>query len=297
MPTSGRAKERHSKTSLPPTGTVTFLFSDIEGSTTRWESHREAMSVAVARHDEVIKQAIADHGGHIFKTVGDAFCAAFSTASKGLRAALEAQLALSQEDFAAVGGLRVRIGLHTGHAEERDADYFGPAVNRVARLTSIGHGGQILLSGAAHELAQHDAPREITFTDLGLHRLKDLTQPERVWQALIKDVVAEFPPLRSLDALPNNLPVQVTSFCGREQDLKDLKAHLDAHRLVTLFGAGGVGKTRLAAQAGAELLDHFPDGVWIADLGPVSDPESVPSVVAKALGVSQADGVRMEEAI
>ena len=179
------------------------------------------------------------------------------------------------------------MGLHTGYAEERDADYFGPAVNRVTRLMSIGHGGQVLLSGATHALVQSEAPHEMRFTDLGSHRLKDLAHPEHVWQVTVKDLPSEFPRLNSLDTLPNNLPIQVTSFRGREQDLEDLKAHLVEHRLVTLVGAGGIGKTRLAAQLGAEVLDRFPDGVWVADLAPITDAELVPSVVAKTLGVSQ----------
>jgi len=187
------------------------------------------------------------------------------------------------------------MGLHTGYAEEREADYFGPAVNRAARLMSIGHGGQVLLSDVTRELIQDDVPHDVTFIDLGLHRLKDLALPEHVWQANITGMSSEFAPLTSLDALPNNLPMQVTSFHGREQDLEELKAHLAEHRLVTLFGAGGVGKTRLAAQVGAELLEQFPDGVWIADLAPITEHESVASVIAQALGVSQAQGRLVDE--
>lgn len=291
MPESTRAKDRRHKHSVSlPTGTVTFLFSDIQGSTERWEAHRDAMKAAVTRHEKVVRAAISLHDGYIFKTVGDAFCSAFATAPKALAAALDAQRGLNAEDFSAVHGLRVRMGLHTGYAEERDADYFGPAVNRVARLTSIGHGGQVLLSSATHELVQNEASQDTSFTDLGLHRLKDLAQPEHVWQVTVKGLPFDFPPLKSLDTLPNNLPVQVTSFRGREQDLEDLKAHLAEHRLVTLLGAGGVGKTRLATQLGAEVLDRFSDGVWIADLAPITDSDLVPNVVAKALGASQAQG-------
>ena len=285
---SGKGRQVKQARSLP-TGTVTFLFSDIEGSTERWEAYRSAMKAAVARHDAIMREAIERYGGYVFKTVGDAFCAAFSDASHALHAALEANLALAREDFSAVDSLRVRMGLHTGSAEERDADYFGPAVNRVARLMSIGHGGQLLMSGITHELVHNDA-KDTVFTDLGLHRLKDLAEPERVWQASAGNLQRDFPPLNSLDALPNNLPVQMTNFIGRERDLEDLKAYVAAHRLVTLFGAGGVGKTRLAAQAGGELLDRFSDGVWIADFAPITEPASVTSVVAQVLGVSQAQG-------
>jgi predicted ATPase/class 3 adenylate cyclase len=298
MPHNTRTKERQpKKTRSLPTGTVTFLFSDIEGSTERWEKHRAPMKAAVARHEHLMRDAISRHDGHVFKTVGDAFCAAFATAPNAVNAALDAQRALSAEDFSAVHGLRVRMGLHTGYTEERDADYFGPAVNRVARLVSIGNGGQILLSGAAYELAQHDAPQEMRFTDLGLHRLKDLAQPEHVWQVTAKDMPGEFARLNSLDTLPNNLPVQVTTFRGREKDLEDLKAQLTEHRLISLIGAGGVGKTRLAAQLGAEVLDRFPDGVWIADLASVTDAGLVTSVVAKTLGVSQAQVRLVDESM
>ena len=278
-----------------PSGTITFLFSDIEGSTERWEAYRKAMKGAVARHDDLMRAAIEGQGGHVFKTVGDAFCAAFSDPPHALQAALEADLALAREDFSAVDGLRVRIALHTGCAEERDADYFGPAVNRVARLMSIGHGGQVLLSGITHELVRNEA-KEVTFSDLGLHRLKDLAEPERVWQAGVSGLQTDFPPLKSLDVLPNNLPVQVTSFIGRERDLEELKNFVADHHVVTLFGAGGVGKTRLAAQVGAELVDRFADGVWIADFAPITDPGSVTSVIAQVLGVSQTHG-RLHEAI
>jgi predicted ATPase len=280
-----------------PTGTVTFLFSDIEGSTERWESHRDAMKAAVARHEELVRQAISRHDGYVFKTLGDAFCAAFATAPNALNAAVDAQRALCSEDFSAVGGLRVRMGLHTGSAEERDADYFGPAVNRVARLASIGHGAQVLLSDTTHALVQNEPPRDTTFTDLGSHRLKDLAQPEHVWQLTLSGDKSDFQPLKSLDALPNNLPIQVTSFLGRDGDVEDLKLHFVEHRLITLVGAGGVGKTRLAVQLGAEMLDRFPDGVWICDLAPIADAELVSSVVAKALGVSQAQVRLSDESI
>jgi predicted ATPase/class 3 adenylate cyclase len=298
MPHSGRAHERLSKHPVSlPTGTVTFLFSDIEGSTERWETHHHAMKAAVARHEQLVRLAISRYGGYVFKTVGDAFCSAFATAPNAVRGAVEAQRELGKEDFSAVNGLRVRMGLHTGYAEERDADYFGPAVNRVTRLMSIGHGGQVLLSATTHELVQDEAPHETTFTDLGLHRLRDLAQPEHVWQVSAKGLPTDFPPLKSLDTLPNNLPIQVTSFRGREQDLEDLKAHLAEHRLVTLLGAGGVGKTRLAAQLGGELLERFPDGVWIADLAPITDSELVSSVVAKVVGVSQTQGRLVDESM
>jgi class 3 adenylate cyclase len=219
------------------------LFSDIEGSTQRWEANRVEMRAAVARHEQLMSAAIAQHGGYVFKTLGDAFCVAFPTAPEALGAAIDAQLVLAKEDFSTVDGLRVRMGLHTGYAEERNADYFGPAVNRIARLMSIGHGGQVLLSASTRELAHGDLPPGATLLDLGTHRLKDLTEPEQVWQLVIAGLPAEFPPLKSLDAVPNNLPIQRTTFVGRERDVAEVKELVGRHRLLTLFSPGGVAKT------------------------------------------------------
>lgn len=217
-----------------PTGTVTFLFSDIEGSTQRWETNRDDMRVAVAHHEQLVRAAIEHHQGYVFKTIGDAFCATFRTAPDAVRAAVEMQRVLAAQDFSAIGGLRVRIGIHAGHADERDGDYFGPAVNRVSRLMAIGHGGQILLSGATHALVASDMPNGVSLVDLGSHRLKDLTNPEQVWQAVASDAVRSFPPLRSLDALPHNLPIQHTSFRGRERDVDEVKKLVREHNAKVL---------------------------------------------------------------
>ena len=270
-----------------PTGTVTFLFSDIEGSTQRWEHHHDAMTAAVARHDVLVRGEIERHGGFVFKTVGDAFCAAFSTPRQALRAALACQQRLLAEDFSAVGGLRVRMGIHVGTVVERDSDYYGPTVNRVARLMSIGHGGQVLVSDAVRDAVANGLPDGTSLVDLGLRRLKDLMLPERVWQASGGGLPSDFAPLTSLDARPNNLPVQRTALLGREDDLAFVKRLVTAHRLVTVSGAGGVGKTRLALQVGADLIDRYERGVWFADLSPISDGGLVPSVIAQALDVSQ----------
>src|ERR1700730_14485738 len=204
-----------------PTGTVTFLFSDIEGSTQRWEQHREVMQAAIERHDEILRREIETNHGYVFKTVGDAFCAAFGRAEDAITAAIDAQRKLAKEDFTNVDGLRVRMGLHMGEAVERRGDYFGPDVNRVARLMSIGHGGQVLISNDVQRQVEDNLPSGVLFVDLGLRRLKDLTQPEKVWQLTIAGLPAEFPPLNSLDARPNNLPVQVNALLGRESDLND----------------------------------------------------------------------------
>jgi predicted ATPase/class 3 adenylate cyclase len=270
-----------------PSGTVTFLFTDIEGSTERWERHRAEMQNAVRRHEEIMRAAIAAHDGYVFKTVGDAFCATFRTAPEAIAAALDAQRALSAEDFSAVEGLKVRMAIHTGLSYERSGDYFGPTVNRVSRLLSIGHGGQVLISGTTADLAQGEMPPKTTFRDLGSQRLKDLAQPEQVYQLVAPELAQDFPPLRSLDALPNNLPLQITSFVGRDAEIAALKDRLAHTRLLTLVGSGGVGKTRLALQVGADVLDQYEDGVWLVEFAPLSDADLTPSVLAGVLGVTE----------
>jgi predicted ATPase/class 3 adenylate cyclase len=269
-----------------PTGAVTFLFTDIEGSTERWDTHREAMSSAVKCHDLIGRAAMAAHGGYVFKTVGDAFCVAFARPEAAVAAALDFQRALAAEDFAAVGGLRVRASLHVGAAEERGGDYFGSTVNRVARLLSIGHGGQTLLSGVMHDLVLGALPQQASLRDLGEHRLKDLSRPEYVYQLVAPELASEFPALRSLESLPNNLPLQMTSFVGREREVAKISDLLGAHRLVTLVGSGGIGKTRTSLQVAANLLDGSGNGVWFVELAPLASGEYIPAAVAQALGLS-----------
>ena len=280
----GMQAESGRSVSARPSGAVTFLFSDIEGSTVRWESAPDAMATALARHDALMREAIESNGGYVFKTMGDAFCAAFPSTPEATAAALDAQHALAAEDFSNVDGLRVRMALHSGNCDERDGDYFGPTVNRVARLLAIGHGGQVLLSRSCAEYLQGVAS-QYALRDLGNHRLKDLSQPEYVYQLMAPDLPDAFPELLSLDHLSNNLPAQLTSFVGREEVMDEIKAMLAQHRLVTLVGAGGSGKTRCAIQAGAEMLDGSGDGVWLAELAPISDASLVPSAIARALNV------------
>ena len=296
MPRASGVKEKPKPVSLP-TGRVTFLFTDIEGSTRRWETNQYAMQDAVARHDRILRSTIERHAGYVFKTVGDAFCAAFPTTQAALAAALDAQHALNKEDFTAVCGLPVRMGLHTGSTHEREADYFGPTVNRVARLMSVGHGGQILLSDATKSAVQNDMPPGVSLVDLGSHRLKDLTQPEQIWQLNAVGLPSEFGPLNSLDVRPNNLPMHPTALLGREADLENAKALIGANRLLTLTGAGGVGKTRMALQIGADLIDRYPNGVWFVDLAPLCDAALVYSVAAKVLGISGLQSGEIDEAI
>jgi len=265
---------------------VTFAFTDIEGSTQRWERDESAMQDALRRHDAALRAAIVAAGGYVFKTIGDAFCAAFWQPEEALEAMVDAQRALAAEDFSALGGLRVRVAIHTGTAEERDDDYFGPTVNRVARLLSIAHGGQVLVSGTTSALIAGALPAQASLRDLGEHRLKDLTRPERVFQLVAPELASDFPPLRSLDARRNNLPVQSTSFVGRSTEIAEIGQLVDAHRLVTLVGAGGIGKTRTSLQVAANLLDVSNDGVWFVELAPLSSGGYLPTTVAQALGLT-----------
>ncbi|MEO6991531.1 MAG: tetratricopeptide repeat protein [Candidatus Baltobacteraceae bacterium] len=270
-----------------PTGTVTFLFSDIEASTKRWEAHREAMALALRRHDAILREAIERHEGYVFKTVGDAFCAAFQRATQAIAAALDAQHALAAEDFSAVGGLLVRMALHTGDADERDSDYFGPALNRVARLLATCHGGQVLVSGTAAAVIADSMPTRTGLRDLGEHRLEDFAEPARVHQLVADGLRDVFPALRSSDALPNNLPLALTSFIGRDQVVAEITRLVAAFPLVTLVGAGGAGKTRTAVQAGRELLPDFNAGTWLVEFAALTDPARVPGAIVQTLGLAE----------
>jgi predicted ATPase/class 3 adenylate cyclase len=273
----------------PPTGTVTFLFTDIEGSTTLWERDAEAMEEALARHDAILQRAVREHDGYVFKMVGDAFCCAFSTATDALEATLEVQRALFAEEWGVEGGVRVRMALHTGVAEERDGDYFGRPVNRVARLLHTAHGGQILLSAATHEMVRDQLPAEVSFRDMGEQRLKDLFRPERIFQLTAPGLPSEFPPLRTLGARLNNLPLQPTPLVGRVREVEEVTEQLRGEqvRMLTLTGPGGTGKTRLALQSAAALLEEFDDGVFFVSLATISDPDLVPSTIAEPLGVRE----------
>lgn len=280
-----------------PSGTVTFLFTDIEGSTRLWQDNPDAMYPALIRHDALIRDAIMVQGGSVFKTVGDAFCAAFTVAPDALHAALDAQKAVLSEPWEAGARLIVRIALHTGTAEQRENDYFGPSLNRVSRLLSAAHGGQVLLSAATQELVRDLLPPSAALRDLGQARLKDLGRPERVFQLLHSDLPADFPPLRFLESAPNNLPQHLTSFIGREKEVADIKGLLERVRLLTLTGTGGAGKSRLSLQAATHLLSEMEDGVWFVELAPISDPGLVPQTVADALDVREEPGKRITQTL
>jgi predicted ATPase/class 3 adenylate cyclase len=278
-----------------PQGTVTFLFTDIEGSTSLWEQQTEAMSAVLAHHDALLRDAIESYGGHIFKTLGDAFCAAFPTAIQALQAALQVLHSINSVDWSGFGltePLRVRIALHTGTAEARDADYFGPPLNRAARLLSAGHGGQLLLSQATYELIRDTQLNDIEIRHLGERRLKDLIRPEHIFQIVAPDLPSQFPPLKTLDYRVNNLPRQATALIGREQETREVRALLRRRdsSLVTLTGAGGVGKTRLGLQVAADMLDDFEDGVWFVELATLAHHNLVLSTIAQTLGVVEAAG-------
>jgi predicted ATPase/class 3 adenylate cyclase len=270
-----------------PTGTVSFLFTDIVGSTRLWEKFPAKMGAALARHDALIRAAVETHGGHVFKTVGDASYAAFRAPRNSLEAAIDVQHALAAEDWNDIGSLPVRMGIHVGAAEFRDGDYFGGTLNRASRIESAAHGGQILLSRIAVELLEDEPLDAVSFKSLGTHRLRNLDRPEHLYQAVVPDLAESFPPPRSMEALPNNLPVQTTSFVGREKELEDVKRSLKKTRLLTLMGTGGTGKTRLALETGAQLIHEFRDGVWLAELALIAEPERVVEAVAAAVGARE----------
>jgi predicted ATPase len=255
---------------------VTFLFTDIEGSTRRWEADADAMGVALAAHDLVLRGAIEAHGGWLFKHTGDGVCAAFASPRSGVDAAVASQRALE---------LPVRMGLATGEAELREGDYFGAVLNRAARVMAAGHGGQILLADSTAGLLSG-----VDLVDLGPRRLRDLPTAVGLFQVRAAGLQADFPALRALDASPGNLRAAVTSFIGRESEVAELLAAVKAHRLMTLTGVGGVGKTRLALEVAAHLADEFPDGVWFFELAAVADPAAVPDAVAAVLGIIQQPG-------
>ncbi len=281
MPANPRAARRL------PTGTVTFLFTDIEGSTKLWEAHPQLMRAALARHDAVMRETIAGADGCIFKTVGDAFCAAFALAPDAVEAVVAAQQAIGFEAWPEETPIRVRMALHTGPVESRDSDYFGPALNHVARLLSTGHGGQTLLSQTTYDLVRDTLPGAVSLHDLGAHKLKDLARPEQVYELRHPDLPRDFPPIKSLSTHPNNLPQQLTSFIGRESAIVEIRSLLGKTRLLTLTGAGGSGKTRLSLQAAADTLEQFPDGAWFVELAALTEPSLVPQALATALGVKE----------
>jgi predicted ATPase/class 3 adenylate cyclase len=270
-----------------PSTIITLLFTDIEGSTRLWEQAPERMRTALAAHDALARAAVERHRGTVVKATGDGIHAAFAAPRDAIAATLALQRALADAANTAEVPLRVRCGLHLGLVEQRDNDYFGTMVNRAARIMAAAHGGQVLVSEALALALARQLPDDVTLRDLGAVRLKDLARAERVFQLVHPALRHDFPALRSLESTPNNLPQQATSFIGREQELADVVALLRRERLLTLTGAGGLGKTRLSLQAAAEMLDEFEDGVWQVELAAIADAQRVPQAVASMLGVKE----------
>lgn len=281
-----------------PTGTVTFLFTDIEGSTQLWEKYPEAMKAALAKHDALLKVAIESNHGHIIKTTGDGVHAVFTTALDAINAAITAQCTLqsfilSSSSFA----LKVRMGLHTGEAELRDGDYYGGTLNRAARLMSAGHGEQILIPDVTAQVVREHLPANVSLLDLGEHHLKGLLRAEKIYQVNAPELQKEFPPLNSIPTATNNLPAQLTSFIGREKEIREAKEKLSSAKLLTLIGPGGTGKTRLSIQLGTEVLPNFTDGVWFIELAPLANPALILQTIASVLNVRAQMGVSLKDIV
>src|SRR5246127_2941702 len=270
-------------TGAAPSGVVTFLFTDVEGSTRRWEADAQAMRAALVVHDKVLRTAIEAYDGFLFSHTGDGVVAAFASPMSAVNAAIDAQRELQ---------LPVRMGLATGEAELRDGDYFGTVLNRAARVMAAGHGGQILLAESTAGLLSG-----VDLLDLGPRRWRDVPAPVGVFQVRAADLRTEFPPLQALDTTPGNLRPATTSLIGRESEVTEIEAAVKAHRLVTLTGVGGVGKTRLAVEVAARRADEFPDGVWFFDLAAVTDPAAIPDAVAAVLGITQQPGKTVSESV
>ncbi|MFN0026360.1 MAG: ATP-binding protein [Acidimicrobiales bacterium] len=280
-----------------PSGTVAFLFTDVEGSTVLWDAHPDAMRSALETHDRIVRHAIETNGGHVFSTAGDAFCAAFSTPAEATRAALDAQHALHATEWPAEAPVKVRMALHVGAAQERDGDYFGPTLNRAARLMGLAHGGQILLSQAMERILRDEPSAGFILSDLGQHALRGLVRPEQVFQLSAAGLPADFPPLRADTAVSGNLPVPPTSFVGRTAEVQRIATELGRHRVVTLVGPGGVGKTRLSIEAASTVAPDYPDGVWFIELAPVVAERAIIHAVTEALKVSPVQGVSPVDSI
>ena len=278
-------------------GIITFLFTDIVGSTRLWDRAPQQMRAALERHDALGRAAIEENHGSIVKLTGDGFHAAFDDPLDALTASLAIQRSLADPSAASGLALEVRCGMHAGTVERRDNDYFGPAVNHAQRIMAAAHGGQILLSQAVADLVEDHLPAGVALRDLGAVRLRDLTRAKHVFQVVDPQLRQEFPALRSLEATPNNLPQQVASFIGRERELHELSQLLPRARLLTLVGTGGIGKTRLLLQLAANLVDSYPDGVWYVDLNAIDDPALVVNALARVLGLAEVPGTPLIETI
>ena len=278
------------------TGTVTFLFSDIEGSTRLLQRLGDRYVGLLRRHNSIFRQVIREQDGTEIRTEGDSFFVVFPDALGAVEAAARIQRALADHPFPEP--VRVRMGLHTGQGRIAAQDYVGIDVHRAARIAAAGHGGQVLISDATRALIEPGLPGDLALLDLGSHRLKDLAHPEHLYQLVMHGLPSNFPPPRSLDARPNNLPLQLAPFIGRREERSDVKRRLlNGARLLTLTGPGGTGKTRLALEVAAETLSAFEDGAWFVDLAPIREPDLVTSTIAEILGVKVAPGRSLQETL
>ncbi|HEX9386667.1 MAG TPA: tetratricopeptide repeat protein [Anaerolineales bacterium] len=273
-----------------PSGTVTFLFTDIEGSTRLLQQLGEKYAVLLADHEQLLRETCESCNGRVVDIHGDSFFVAFSRAFDAIHAVVQSQRALADHLWPDGVSVRVRMGLHTGEPQISALVYMGIDVHRAARIMAVAHGGQVLLSQPTHDLVVSELPEDVSLRDLGEHRLKDLRQPKHLYQLVITGLPFDFPPLKSLNVSPNNLPIQLTSFIGREKEITEVKQTISEHRLVTLTGPGGSGKTRLALQVATELIDQFQDGVFFVALAPITDPGLVASTIAQSIGISETAG-------
>jgi predicted ATPase/class 3 adenylate cyclase len=277
-----------------PSGTVTFLFTDIEGSTKLSQQYPESMPALLARHNEILNQAVEAHNGFVFQVVGDSYAVSFHDANDALNAALQAQRNLHHENWNPAP-IKVRMGIHTGAAQvqvdNKENKYSGYATIALAqRIMSAGHGGQILLSQTTHDLTRDRLPENAQLIDMGERRLKDILRPEKIYQLNVPDLPSEFAPLNIHGKIRNNLPTQLTTFIGREKEVEQIKLQLEKGHLVTLTGSGGVGKTRLSLQVATELLDQFPNGTWFVELAPITDPDLIPQIILTAADMQTQQG-------
>lgn len=280
-----------------PTGQVTFLFSDIEGSTKLAQQFPDSLPLALEKHNEILRKTIESNNGFVFEIIGDAFCSAFESTYDAVKASYDAQLRFNSEKWEELK-IKVRMGIHRGNVEWDGKRYIGYiTLARAQRVMSAAYGGQVLISNDAHEKLKRNLFAEFSFRDLGYRRLKDLVQPVRIYQLLSKNLPSDFPPLKTLDARPNNLPVQLTSFIGREEEIKELKELLKNTCLLTLTGPGGAGKTRLSLQIGADVIDDFANGVWFIELAPIFDPVLITQEILKELGIKEEPGKTLEETL
>ena len=273
-----------------PSGTVTFLFTDIEGSTRLLQQLGKKFATLLAEQQQLLREACETHNGSVVGTPGDSFFVAFPRAMDAVNAVVQSQHALNAHMWANGVKVRVRMGLHTGEAQISSSDYVGIDVHRAARIAAAAHGGQVLLSQTTYDLVESELPDGVTLRDLGEHRLKDLRRPKHLYQLVIAGLPSDFPPLKSLNVSPNNLPIQITSFIGRSREIGEVKQLLLNGRLLTLTGPGGSGKTRLALQVAADMIEHFHNGVFFVALAPITDPGLVTSTIAQPLGINEIAG-------